>query len=104
MPCASFAKVALLLFYLRLSPQTWFRNAIWATLGLIACYTPGIFFALLFACNPVNSSWNVDVKGKCINTTALFIATCVVNITTDVILFLLPIPSKTATRCLTYLY
>lgn len=93
MPCASFAKVALLIFYLRLSPQTTFRYSIWATLAIIAGYTPAIFLALLFACRPVHTSWRVDVEGECIDTTALFIATCVVNIFTDVVLFVLPIPS-----------
>jgi len=91
MPCASFAKVALLIFYLRLSPEKWFRIAVWSSLALIAGYTPAIFFALLFACQPVHSAYVLDVKGECIDTTALFIATCVVNIFSDVVIFLLPI-------------
>lgn len=94
MPCASFAKIALLVFYLRLSPQEWFKYACWATIAVIAAYTPAIFLALLFACKPVKASWRIDVEGECIDTTALFIATCVVNSFTDVVLFLLPIPSK----------
>ena len=93
MPCASFAKIALLVFYLRLSPQTWFTHACWTTIGIIAVYTPAIFFALIFACKPVKSAWRVDIEGECIDTTALFIATCVVNTFTDLVLFLLPIPS-----------
>lgn len=94
MPCASFAKIALLVFYLRLSPQTWFKYACWATVGIISVYTPAIFLALLFACRPVKASWRVELEGECIDNTALFIATCVVNSFTDVVLFLLPIPSK----------
>lgn len=96
MPCASFAKLALLVFYLRLSPEKWFRMAVWASIGLIAGYTPAIFLALLFACNPVYAPWTLDLDtpAECIDTTALFIATCVVNIFTDVVIFVLPIPSR----------
>lgn len=97
MPCASFAKVALLIFYLRLTPEKWFRICVWGSLALIAGYTPAIFLALLFACKPVNKSWAVEMEGECIDTTALFIATCVVNIFTDVVIFCLPIPSES--RC-----
>lgn len=97
MPCASFAKIALLVFYLRLSPQQWFKYSCWATIAVIAAYTPAIFLALLFACKPVNASWRIDIEGECIDNTALFIATCVVNSFTDVVLFLLPIPSKLTT-------
>jgi hypothetical protein len=99
MPCASFAKVALLIFYLRLSPEKWFRIAVWSSLALIAGYTPAIFFALLFACQPVHSAYVLDVKGECIDTTALFIATCVVNIFSDVVIFLLPIYSTHPSPC-----
>lgn len=101
MPCASFAKIALLVFYLRLSPQTWFKYACWATLGIITVYTPAIFLALLFACRPLEASWRVELEGDCIDNTALFIATCVVNSFTDVVLFLLPIPSQSLRRLLT---
>ena len=96
MPCASFAKIALLIFYLRLSPQKWFKIACWTTIGIIAAYTPAIFLALLLACRPVRASWRIDIEGECIDNTALFIATCVVNIFTDVVLFLLPVPSMSS--------
>ncbi|KAK7449939.1 integral membrane protein [Colletotrichum acutatum] len=91
--CGSFAKVSLLIFYFRLSPQRWFKRAVWISLAIIAGYSIGIFFALVFACDPIAMSWDVTVtEGTCINRPSLYIATAAANIISDLILFALPIP------------
>ncbi|CAM1501952.1 Fc.00g039360.m01.CDS01 [Cosmosporella sp. VM-42] len=90
--CGSLAKISLLIFYFRLSPQQWFRWSIWATIVFITGYTVGIFFPLIFACTPVAMSWDITIEGKCINRPSLYIATAVANIISDIILFALPIP------------
>ncbi|KAM0277695.1 hypothetical protein ACHAQH_005638 [Verticillium albo-atrum] len=89
----SLAKISLLIFYFRLSPQRWFRTATWATLFFISGYTIGIFFALVFACNPIAMNYDINVQtGTCINRPSLYIATAVVNIASDIVLFCLPLP------------
>lgn len=89
----SCAKIALCIFYLRLSPQQWFRYSVFATITFIVGYSVGIFFSLVFACTPVQKSFDTSVVGgTCIATAALYIATAVFNIVSDVILFVLPIP------------
>ncbi|KAK8085696.1 hypothetical protein PG997_006967 [Apiospora hydei] len=89
----SFAKLSLLVVYIRLSPQKTFRYLVAATMAFIASYTIGLFFSFLFSCNPMRRSWDVlETEGKCINQAALYIATAVANIVSDVILFVLPIP------------
>ncbi|WQF84422.1 hypothetical protein CDEST_09436 [Colletotrichum destructivum] len=91
--CGSFAKVSLLIFYFRLSPQRWFKQAVWASLAIIAAYSVGIFFALVFACDPIAMSWDITItEGTCINRPSLYIATAAANIISDLILFALPIP------------
>ncbi|KXH63218.1 integral membrane protein [Colletotrichum salicis] len=91
--CGSFAKVSLLIFYFRLSPQRWFKRAVWISLAIIAGYSIGIFFALVFACDPIAMSWDVTItEGTCINRPSLYIATAAANIISDLILFALPIP------------
>ncbi|KAL0938517.1 uncharacterized protein CTRU02_205127 [Colletotrichum truncatum] len=91
--CGSFSKVSLLIFYSRLSPQKWFRWSVWITLGVIASYSFGIFFALVFACDPIAMSWDVTItEGTCINRPSLYIATAVANIGSDILLFALPVP------------
>ena len=88
----SFAKISLLIFYLRLSPQRWFRWSIWGVIAFIFGYTVGIFFGLIFSCSPISVSWDITVTGECINRPALYIATAVSNIISDIILFVLPMP------------
>lgn len=66
---------------------------VWATLIFISGYTVGIFFALIFACDPIAMSYDVTItSGTCINRPSLYIATAVVNIISDVFLFCLPLP------------
>ncbi|GKT98067.1 integral membrane protein [Fusarium langsethiae] len=91
--CGSLAKIALLIFYLRLSPQRWFKIAIYSSMFFISGYTIGLFFAVMFACNPINKNWDITVTGgSCVNQPVLYFATAAVNIASDVILFVLPLP------------
>lgn len=93
MLCNGFTKLSLLTFYLQLSPQKWFRMAVWISLGVVGVYTVVITTMLLFHCSPVHKAFNPTVlEGGCIDIAILFIATAVSNIVTDVILFVLPIP------------
>ncbi|KAK8044185.1 Satratoxin biosynthesis SC1 cluster protein 4 [Apiospora rasikravindrae] len=74
-------------------PKKSFRYLVAATMAFIASYTIGLFFSFLFSCDPMRRSWDVlETEGKCINQAALYIATAVANIVSDVILFVLPIP------------
>ncbi|KAM0243311.1 hypothetical protein ACHAPO_000156, partial [Fusarium lateritium] len=91
--CGSLAKIALLIFYLRLSPQRWFKIAVYSSMFFISGYTIGLFFAVMFACHPINKNWDITVTGgSCVNQPVLYFATAAVNIASDVILFVLPLP------------
>lgn len=84
-----------MIFYLRLSPQRWFKRAVWATIAIIAIYSPIIFFSMLFVCRPFSKAYaviNPVEGGECLDLKALFIALAVVNVVTDVIMICLPIP------------
>lgn len=62
-------------------------------MAFILGYSIGIFFTLIFACSPVQKSFDVSItEGTCVSSTALYIATAVCNIASDLILFLLPMP------------
>ncbi|ORY68845.1 uncharacterized protein BCR38DRAFT_424486 [Pseudomassariella vexata] len=92
-PCSGFAKLTLLLFYRRISPQTWFQWSITTMICIVVGYTIVIFFSLIFACNPIAKNWDITItEGYCINRAALYIVTAVLGILTDVILLVLPIP------------
>lgn len=86
-------KISLLIFYLRLSPQKWFRVAIWVTIAIITMYTLGICIPLIFSCKPISMNWDPYItEGTCLNRPTLYILTAATNIISDLILFVLPIP------------
>lgn len=55
-------------------------------------YSTSTFFALIFACTPIESGWDLSVPAeKCINRNALYFAVNGFNIFTDVAILLLPV-------------
>jgi hypothetical protein len=93
--CTACAKAALCLFYLRLDPSKLFQAAVWTTMIIsVGAYT-GIFFSVLFACQPIAASWDPALfsTGVCLNRGAIYIATAVIGVITDVVVILLPIPT-----------
>ncbi|KAI0127579.1 hypothetical protein BJ170DRAFT_683413 [Xylariales sp. AK1849] len=94
MLCNGFTKLSLLTFYLHLSPQFFFRIAVWVSIVIVASYTAVITMLMLFHCNPVKKAFDFTIEdGSCMDAGILYIATAVSNIITDVMLFMLPIPT-----------
>lgn len=94
MLCNGFTKLSLLTFYLQLSPFPKFRVPVWISIGLVSCYTIIITALLVFTCDPIWMGWSaLPDESKCLDRGPLYIATGVSNIVTDVIIFLLPIPT-----------
>lgn len=92
MLCNGFSKLSLLTFYLYLSPQFYFRIAVWASIVIVATYTAVITLLMIFHCNPIKKAFDFTITdGVCIDAGILYIATAVSNIITDVLLFALPI-------------
>ena len=91
-PGTCMAKLSLLLFYYNLTPGKIFRYACIGMMCVVLGGYGGIFFSLVFACNPIRRSWDLSVDGTCINTPALYIATAALGVSTDLILLAMPIP------------
>lgn len=92
-PFLAAAKFSLLFFYLRLSLLRWFRIAVYANMFLVVGYNIALIFPLIFTCSPVIKNFDVFVQGgSCLNRTPLYMATAVLNMITDIILLVLPIP------------
>ncbi|KAF1850328.1 uncharacterized protein K460DRAFT_390853 [Cucurbitaria berberidis CBS 394.84] len=94
-PCCALTKITLCLFYRRLSPNPTYQAAVWATIFLCAGAYTGIFFSLIFACKPIAASWNPLLLpiAKCSNRGAIYIATAVIGVVTDVMLMGIPVPT-----------
>lgn len=94
-PCCALTKISLCIFYSRLSPKKGFQVAVWTTIFVCAGAYTGVFFSLVFACKPIAASWNPLLLGTavCVNRGAIYIATAVLGVVTDVVLITIPIPT-----------
>ena len=89
----AFAKIALMLSFKRLSEERWFQLSIWTTLVVVVAYSIAIILALIFACSPIQKSWDITItSGTCINKGALYLALASFNAATDLVMLVLPIP------------
>lgn len=85
-------KVATILLYLRLFSSPRFRVVALTIMGLIVAASIGSICATIFQCIPVAGAWNHSIKSRCINSGQFWVAYAVMNILTDVMVLVLPIP------------
>lgn len=92
-PFLALAKFSLLFTYLRLSRLRWFRLCVYANMFIVVGYNIALVFPLIFTCRPFMKNWDVTIlEGTCINRTPIYMATAVLNMVTDIVLLVLPIP------------
>ncbi|KAL4770456.1 hypothetical protein BDW60DRAFT_224023 [Aspergillus nidulans var. acristatus] len=87
------SKLSILAFYLRLSPQLWFRALTFMLMGTCTCYVLIYTFLFTFRCNPIAKNWDITITtGSCINTRTIMTVLSIANIAMDIITLILPIP------------
>lgn len=91
--CNGLSKTSLLTLYLRISPLEWFKMTIWAAILMVATYTVTIAGLLLFGCRSIRAAFDPYATGTCVDLPVLYIAIAVANIVSDVVLFIIPIPT-----------
>ncbi|KAK8108357.1 hypothetical protein PG984_014158 [Apiospora sp. TS-2023a] len=92
-PTSGFAKMSLLCFYSKLSRARWWIWCIRISFGILAGYTVAITCAMVFACHPIQRSWDVTITaGGCVNRAQLYIAIAALQILSDLGLLLIPMP------------
>jgi hypothetical protein len=92
--CAvAFTKVSVVSSYLRIFPYNRFRIAMYITGGVTIALCFASIFATIFKCRPVAASWDLSIKGaKCYQLVNYMYVNSGVNIVTDLILCLAPLP------------
>ncbi|KAL8729880.1 MAG: hypothetical protein Q9166_004437 [cf. Caloplaca sp. 2 TL-2023] len=86
-----YTKVSILLYYLRINPERWFRYSTIAALVLSVVYTPAFMCGIAFSCQPVKKAYDPLIPGKCLNITPAFLAASIGN-PIDLIVLIIPIP------------
>lgn len=90
----TFVKISILLLYCKIFTLPWF---IWSArfIGLAwICYTLGTILAAFLVCQPLPYYWDTTIAGgHCGDEFLSYVLTGSINIATDVMVLLLPIPS-----------
>ena len=85
-------KVSILLLYLRIFGSCHrLRRSEYGVISLVAGYSVAAFFPALLECRPREKRWTGG-PGYCINADALAVTSCAVNILTDFLILILPMP------------
>ncbi|KAK6335160.1 hypothetical protein TWF718_010597 [Orbilia javanica] len=87
-----FIKLSILAFYVKISPQKWYRNTVYTVGAFVIAWTIAFIFAYIFECPSPSTAWSLDFPRGCVNLTALYYSTASINIASDLIILLLPIP------------
>lgn len=87
-------KLSILLLYLKLlAPGMKLRWAVYGILAFIATYTVALELTLLFGCHPILKLYHHYLKGSCwINLIAHALTQGVLNIVSDILVLIVPIP------------
>ncbi|KAK0636281.1 hypothetical protein B0T17DRAFT_74978 [Bombardia bombarda] len=85
-------KLSILLLYHRIFPGRNFRNALLVLAAVIFSWTMAAFFASIFSCYPVRSSWDPTVEGYCIDYGMVTLVIGIFNILIDFTMLAYPMP------------
>lgn len=85
-------KFSILLLYLRLfSVSVKFRYATWAVMFFVFGYLFSNLLTQIFGCTPIQLSWKLEA-GHCINLLEAGVAFSSMNVISDLLIFVLPMP------------
>ncbi|PVH89962.1 hypothetical protein DL98DRAFT_8513 [Cadophora sp. DSE1049] len=86
-------KLSIIASYLRIFPSMHFRRAMWGLGIFVILQALASVITIIFECDPVESSWNWNVKRKkCIDIQLFFYITSAINTATDFALWAAPMP------------
>ncbi|KAL4933241.1 putative integral membrane protein [Aspergillus undulatus] len=99
----SCTKISILFLYLRIFPVRWLVWSSWATITVIAAWAIATILAGCLVCRPFAFNWDKTIPGgKCGNQVTSFTVTGVINLVTDVVVLVLPMPSLSKLQMATY--
>ncbi|CAI7652756.1 unnamed protein product [Penicillium glandicola] len=89
----SCTKISILFLYLRIFPVTWVVRVSWATMGVIIAWTIGTILVGCLICRPFAYNWDQTIPGgSCGDQVTSFTVTGVINLLTDIVVLVTPMP------------
>lgn len=83
-------KASIVLLYLRIFVQRWFRICCYILLGLFVAYMIATVGASIWQCSPIEGAWDKSMGPTCISLTKNWYANAGYSIATDVLILCLP--------------
>ncbi|GIZ48687.1 hypothetical protein CKM354_001173700 [Cercospora kikuchii] len=92
--CSLFCtKFSIMFQYLRIFPQRGIRIATYALMALVSCYATWRIISAILTCTPPAAFWDHSIKHKtCQDRLALSLASTSLNMITDILITVLPLP------------
>ncbi|KAH1642612.1 hypothetical protein KXX39_007697 [Aspergillus fumigatus] len=95
--------ISILLLYLRIFPVVSVVRVAWATIGVIVAWAIATILAGCLICRPFAFNWDQTIPGgSCGDQVTSFTATGVINLVTDVVVLVTPMPSLYRLQMATY--
>lgn len=91
-------KTSILLLYLRIFLQRWFRICCYVLMGLILSYMVATTASSIFQCHPIRGAWDKSIGPTCIDLTKNWYANAGFSIATDFLILLLPMQPLWASK------
>ena len=92
-PLIAVVKISTLLLYARIFHGRTFKYVLWATGLFISTYSTILIILMLLQCRPLNKLWDHTVNGKCFELKKPWMVMGSLNVLTDLLLLILPLPS-----------
>ncbi|KAI1813346.1 hypothetical protein GGS20DRAFT_486846 [Poronia punctata] len=89
--CVALTKASIIAFYFNIFPQQSYRRFLWFMMALVILTGLVCSIAGIFQCTPVARAWDASIRGTCFDAPALFFTNAGLNITQDLVLYILPI-------------
>lgn len=83
-------KASILLLYLRIFIQKWFRICCYTLMAIILSYMVATTASSIWQCTPIRGAWDKSIGPTCISLTHNWYANAGFSIATDVLILLLP--------------
>ncbi|KAF2662658.1 hypothetical protein K491DRAFT_584939, partial [Lophiostoma macrostomum CBS 122681] len=106
-----FVKLSILFFYRAIASQAKFRRLVYISIVTVCLYTFAVTMASIFQCDNPSDAWSTEAflsqfdgvpgrtrKPKCFEPSKLWIVTSALNLFSDVVILLLPIPTLLGLR------
>ena len=84
-------KASIVFFYLRFPSSRLFKAACYLVLFIAVANGLTAGFSFLYLCQPIAKHWHWEIEGRCVNASVPFWVAAIVNMSTDVIILLLPV-------------